>query len=115
MPRRRRIKPGDEVTIIRLPKVGNFLVVTNAIFEDENLSWEARGLLGYLLSKPDNWQVRYFDLLRRGPAGQYKIRRMLRELEAAGHLRRRRMRHSDRTFSWTITIFESPAPASTID
>ena len=30
--------------------------------EDERLSWAARGLLGYLLSKPDDWKVLVNDL-----------------------------------------------------
>ena len=98
-------------SIHRTPKLKRYFAADNALFSDENLSWEARGLMGYLLSKPDDWQVRLHDLMGRGPAGQHKIRRMLRELEAAGYLRRRRLRGADGTFSWTFTIFEDPSLA----
>jgi len=90
-------------------------VVANSVFNDELLSWEARGLMGYLLSKPDDWQVRLHDLLKRGPAGEHKIRRVLRELSEAGYLRRERIQRVDGTFGWVTTIYESPALASQDD
>ena len=96
-------------SIIRLPKVEKYFAVDNALFSDERLSWEARGLMGYLLSKPDDWQVRLHDLQARGPAGEYKIRRMLAELRAAGYIHRRRIKRADGTFGWVTTIFESPS------
>ena len=101
-------KTKGKLTIVRLPKIAKYFAVTNAVFADERLSWEARGLMGYLLSKPDDWQVRLHDLKRRGPAAEHKLRRMLRELERFGYLRRKRLRHADGTFSWTTTIYESP-------
>ena len=102
-------------TILRLPKQEKYFKVANSVFEDENLSWEARGLMGYLLSKPDNWQVRLHDLVRRGPAGPDKIRRLLRELEAARYLYRSRVRQADGTFGWIFVIFEHPSLAAVLD
>lgn len=104
-------KPVLEATIVRSPKVEKYFRAANAVFEDEWLSWEARGLMGYLLSKPDNWQVRLHDLVRRGPAGEHKIRRMLKGLEWLGYLRRKRARRLDGTFTWSFIIFEDPALA----
>ena len=112
---RRPVKATLDATIVRARKVEKYFKVVNAVFSDERLSWEARGLMGYLLSKPDDWQVRLHDLLKHGPAGQHKLRRMLRELEVCGYLRRERLRRFDGTFSWTFTIFEDPALAAMID
>ena len=108
---KRRIGPakGLPMTILRLPKTEKYFKVANSVFNDESLSWEARGVMGYLLSKPDNWQLRVVDLQRRGPAGQHKIRRILRELEAARYLRRERFRRRDGTFGWFILVFEHPS------
>jgi hypothetical protein len=112
---RRAVKPTLESTIVRIPKVEKYFVVDNAIFSNERLSWEARGLMGYILSKPDDWQVRLHDLIRRGPAGEHKIRRMLRELQQFGYLRRERMKRFDGTFAWVTTVFEVPGLASEVD
>lgn len=94
--------------IHRLPKTGKYLAVENALFEDKELSWEARGVQGYLLSKPDNWQVPVYDLVRHGPAGEHKISRILRELQAAGYISRRRITRPDGTFEWETEVYETP-------
>ncbi len=95
--------------IYRLAKTERFLVVDNALFEDARLSWEARGVMGYLLSKPDNWQARVYDLMAHGPAGSHKIGRILNELERAGYLRRERVVLADGTFDWVTSIYEAPS------
>ena len=100
----RNVRPG----IIRHRKTGNFFSADNAPFSNERLSWEARGLLAYLLSKPDNWQVRLHDLMARGPAGEHKIRRMLRELEENGYLVRERHRRADGTYYSVTRVYENP-------
>jgi hypothetical protein len=102
------------VNIFRLEKTEHYARIANSVFEDRRLSWEARGLLGYILSKPDDWKVRLFDLVARGPAGEHKLRRMLRELEAAGYLYRRRYRRADGTFEWIVIVLEHPSLARTL-
>jgi hypothetical protein len=102
------------VYIFRLEKTEHYARIANSVFEDSRLSWEARGLQCYLLSKPDDWQVRLFDLIARGPAGEHKIRRMLRELEEFGYLYRKRLRRKDGTFGWIVIVLEHPSLASSL-
>jgi hypothetical protein len=45
-----------------------------------------RGLLAYLLSRPDNWRVIVKDLQRRGDLGRDEIYALLRELRRAGYV-----------------------------
>ena len=63
------------MSVIRVKKDKNFFAASNEPFNDDRLTWEARGVMGYLLSKPDDWQVRFNDLVKRGPAGDHKVRR----------------------------------------
>jgi hypothetical protein len=109
VPSRPAKHPHDTIAIVRLPKVEKYFTASNALFSDSRLSWEARGLMGYLLSKPDNWQVRVYDLVRNGPAGAHKIGRVLRELERAGYLTRERISRRDGRFDWLTTVYESPS------
>jgi hypothetical protein len=99
------------VYIYRLEKTEHYARIANSVFEDRRLSWEARGLLGYLLSKPDDWRVRLYDLTAQGPAGVHKMRRMLRELEEVGYLYRKRLRRKDGTFGWLVFVLEDPSLA----
>ena len=111
-PKRAHSEDGSlSVTILRVPKREKYFKVANSVFSDSRLSWEARGVMGYLLSKPDDWQVRLHDLIRQGPAGEHKMRRILRQLEAARYLHRERFRRADGTFDWFFVIFEDPSLA----
>jgi|GEM_PF-4596143 len=95
--------------IIRNPDRERYTIVSNVALEDDRLSWEARGLLAYLLSKPDTWEVYTKQLVQAGPAGRVKIRRILRELEAAGYIRRNQDHRDDGTFdSPDVLVFEFP-------
>ena len=74
--------------IIRHKHKGRFTVVPNAIFNDDRLSLAAKGLVGYLLSRPGNWQVRHDQLQHKLGIGRKLLNKLLIELEEAGYLER---------------------------
>ena len=80
----------NKQTIIRTPKGSGrpYFTMTLGAAQDDRLSFEARGLLCYLLSKPDDWEVKIDDLKRAGNCGRDRIYRILEELLAAGYLER---------------------------
>jgi len=80
--------------------------------ENNELSYGARGMMAYLLSKPDNWQVRMADL-ENGPDGKARTRTLFKELEAAGYLTRERRHTKDGKWLWTTTIYEEPQAIDT--
>lgn len=50
--------------IIRAPKDNHcFTKIARVCLQDQRLSWKARGLLAYLLSKPDDWNIQGRELL----------------------------------------------------
>ena len=79
-------------TIIRAPRRHRFVVMDQRAVEDDRLSWAARGLLCYLLSRPDDWKVLVNDLRKRGNLGRDGIYRLLRELMTLGYARFQRVR-----------------------
>jgi hypothetical protein len=68
------------MSVIRRHHNSNFTVVPNAIFEDARLSIEAKGVLGYLLSRPHNWTVRLEHVARTMMVGRDKMQRIFNEL-----------------------------------
>lgn len=75
--------------IIRRKLDHGYTSVPRATFEDSRLTYEARGLLAYLLVKPNDWQVHVTDLCRRAgpkPCGRERIYRILNELKAVGYV-----------------------------
>lgn len=75
-------------TIFRSNPSDNYTVLSNAMLRDERLSYESRGLLSELLTRPDDWEISVINIARSGPAGRDKVYRMMRELEDAGYAKR---------------------------
>ena len=80
------------MSILRAPRPETgWYALDKRISEDKRLGWAARGLLIYLLGKPDNWQVSIEDLRRqtigaRTRTGRDGIYGLLRELQEAGYI-----------------------------
>ncbi|MBD7971391.1 helix-turn-helix domain-containing protein [Paenibacillus gallinarum] len=97
-------------TIIRTSKRENpYVMIDKYGLNDERLSWKAKGLLAYLLSKPDDWQVYESDLIKRATDGRDSVRTGLRELEKFGYLSRRQIRGENGSFGHVeYIIYERP-------
>ena len=75
-------------TIIRSPRTQDnpYFMCRRATAQDNRLSFEARGVLVYLLSKPDTWEIQPAELQTAGGCGRDRIYRILKELREAGYL-----------------------------
>lgn len=91
----------------------NYTVLPNDLTQNRNLSFEAKGMLGYLLSKPNNWVVRETDLCKEGGCGTHKVRRIKNELIAAKYIIKARPRNEDGTFS-PVDFEVFPEPQTSI-
>jgi hypothetical protein len=75
----------------------------------ETLSWRAKGILAYLLSKPDNWQVQVWDLIRQSTEGEYAVRQGIKELETHGYMERIPVKDKNYKFvAWETVVYEIP-------
>jgi len=77
---------GKSKTIFRIEKTNNYTSIHRYSAEDKRLSWEARGVLIFLLVKPDDWQVCLAHLINSSPAGRDKVRRIIKELMAHNYI-----------------------------
>lgn len=92
--------------IIRIQKTKDYFVASNKPFNDKNLSFGARGILAYILSKPDNWEIRSQDLYKQSPAGRAAVDRMLKELMDNGYMRRGRENDEKGYLHWVTIVYE---------
>jgi hypothetical protein len=99
-------------TIFRInkDKENPFVMIDRRPIENPSLSWGSKGILAYLLSRPDNWTVRLQDLVKRAPDGVYKIRGYIKELVNAGHIKRVAQRDevTKRIREYTLEVYELP-------
>ena len=81
------------MAIIRQKRKKRFSIVDNNVIEDKQLSFKARGLLIYMLSKPDDWKFYPDELAKHSDKeGVKAINSALQEIESAGYLTRKRKR-----------------------
>jgi hypothetical protein len=74
------------MSIIRIKKENNYSIISNCGLKDERLSWGAVGLYAYLLSLPDDWEIKVEHLKNVHYDGISATRAKLKELENAGYL-----------------------------
>jgi hypothetical protein len=93
----------------------NFTIIPNATLRDPRLSYEARGVLMYLLSLPPGSPVTVDALrkearARRGPRGEGrdKITNVFAELETTGYFRRIRSQASRGRFGTELHVYDTP-------
>lgn len=96
-------------TIFRVVKDKNnpYVMIDKRPIENTKLSWKAKGILAYLLSRPDDWQIRVYDLINRSPDGAYAVRAAVRELIQAGHIERIYERENGRVKRVVLVCYEN--------
>lgn len=91
-------------------RADHFTIISNAALTDSRLSFRARGVLMWLLSKPADWRTRSESIAAQSPReGREAIRTAMRELEEFGYLVREKIQ-DPATGRWSTiqTVYEEP-------
>ena len=101
---------GKPPTIFRVVKSKDnpYVMIDRRPVENPKMSFKAKGILTYLLSRPDGWEVSVADLIKRGTDKEAAIRAGLKELKNAGHMKYTVSRKSGRITGWLIEVYEVP-------
>lgn len=71
--------------ILRIAPRPQWTTLPQALYNDDRLSYGALGLLTFLLSRPDDWEVRISALANARNCSRYAVEQLLTELRAAGY------------------------------
>ena len=89
--------------------INPYVMINKLLINNPRLSLKAKGLMAYLLSKPDKWQVREKDLVKSSTDGKASIRSALRELQSKGYITKSQARTTKGTYKPVVyDIFEYP-------
>jgi len=66
----------------------NKTLLDNTALQDAEISWQAKGLLIYLLSSPGDWEINIDKLAACARNGKTSISNILNELIQAGYVQR---------------------------
>lgn len=94
----------------------NLTAIPRTTALDESLSYAARGLLLDILSRPDGWDANADELSQAARAargdnvgeGRRAIRALFAELEAAGYMRRLKLRRNSGAFYTVLEVNDLP-------
>lgn len=100
------------MTIKRGARKTGFTVLDNAVF-NSNLSFRAMGLLAYLLSKPDHWEVSVQQLVNMSgkssrPDGRDSVYAIIDELMGAGFMKREQRRNGGKMNGFDYEVHDTP-------
>lgn len=90
------------------PDIG-YTTLSNEPPNDPGLSWGAKGMLWYLLCKPDDWEAKMSILFEASSDGEHATRSDFKELEQAGYIQRTKG-FDDQTgrVVWDYVVFDTP-------
>lgn len=71
---------------VKVRKTRQYVSISNSVLCDARLSWKAKGILCYLLSKPDNWIARIEDLYNQSTDGYNAVRSGINDLLLTGYM-----------------------------
>lgn len=97
--------------IIRTSKRTTYVSIDKTCLEDPRLSFKAKGLHTYLMSRPDNWKPIIEQLATVSADGKEAVRTALKELEEAGYIVRRPLRDDQKIIAWEHVVYENPQNA----
>ena len=99
------------MSIIRAKREHNYTVISNKVYDKNQLSWQAMGMLGYLLTKPDDWLVIVSELVNvtketAKPTGKEGVYNILKELRDKGFI----VVQKNSDGSTNYTVYDEPLP-----
>ncbi len=98
------------MSIIRVYKQSHYKTIDNRFLERTDLSGKAKAVLAYLVSRPDDWEVKVDYIINKCfKEGSEWVYGALKELEAFGYISRRRVRKEDGKLGGSeYHVYETP-------
>lgn len=99
---------------IRTDKDRNYSVINNTCFRDSKISARAKGIFAYIMTLPDNWELKQYELQNHFSEGEKALKKAFKELESSGYVEKTPKRVEGGVFQgWDYTIHETPCISST--
>jgi len=94
--------------VIRVIKNKNYTTISNQLFKNKTISLKAKGLMAYLLSLPNDWNLSINGIVACSKEGRGAIRNTFTELISAGYVERIQIRDKGKFVGYDYFVFEQP-------
>jgi len=98
----------EQTIYVQKEKTDPFARVPKEMLDCKEISWKAKGILSYLLSKPKDWKLRVSDICNHGPEGSAAVRAALAELRSIGYADLERKLEKGKVVEWVWKVCDSP-------
>jgi DnaD/phage-associated family protein len=98
------------MSIFRVEKKNNYVVLDKGFLNDRRLSWQAKGLLAYMLSLPNDWVFSLNDLKNRSRNGRDSTNNIIKELQEFGYIIKEQTREKGKFSNNQFVVMERPLP-----
>jgi len=101
----------ERKTIYRVVKNKNnpYVQINKTCLEDTRLSWKAKGLLSYMLSRPDDWVFHRKELVTHSNDGLDSLKAAIKELSLYGYVKIVGEKNKEGKFmGWATHVYEQP-------
>lgn len=96
--------------IVRVEKNKNYTTINNTSIQDNRLTWKAKAIHVFMLSRPDDWVFYNEELIKWAKDGKDAFLSGLKELKKYGYIKKEKRRNVDGTFDWITVVHEIPQP-----
>lgn len=93
--------------IYRVKKEAKYTMVSNEILQRIDLSWKAKGIMVYVLSLPNDWDIYLEEIMKHSTDGKAGFRSGWKELEKTGYVKRIPVREKGKIVKWETYIYEN--------
>ena len=94
--------------IVRVQKNRDYTVINNTSIRDDRLSWKAKAIHVFMLSKPDDWTFYNEEMMQWATDGKDSFNSGLKELKKYGYIKKERRRGENGKFDWVTVVYEVP-------
>lgn len=101
-------KENKKQKIFRVEKDKSYCTIKNDVFLDSRISWGAKGVLGYALTKPDDWDLYISEVTKNGIDKIDKVTKYFKELRLAGYIEYVVIREKGKIIKTEYLIYEKP-------
>lgn len=92
---------------VQKSKENPYVMINKSFFNDTSLSLKAKGLLGYILTLPDDWKIYENELVNHHKDGRDSVRSAIKELINAGYIERVQTRNEKgRITGYEYSVYE---------
>lgn len=92
----------------KLKIVNRYGITPNEVLNNKGLTWKAKGLYGYIQSKPEDWEFAVSRITNDAKDGRDGTASGIQELEDLGYLRRRKFKNDKGQWDIEYTLYDQP-------